>query len=145
MVESQELGWSWKEENLHYLRKSLQNTEWEQHNTDDSFRWPCHRSGYLTRQPRFQLRLSHVHRSALGQVSYEYFGFPAKHSFNRLLYNHHQGWHNRPMNGRSNKELCSTPTSLIKQGQSVREIKHEILLIRTTISSHSVARLHIFT
>jgi hypothetical protein len=60
-----------------------------------------------------------VDETALGQVFFEYFGSPANHhstSFSNITIT--QGWHNRPIGGRSAEwtQLNSAPyyTNLIK-------------------------------
>jgi hypothetical protein len=50
-------------------------------------------AGFPPRRPWFEARLSHVgfvvDEVALGQVFSEYFGFPYKFSYHRLLHIHH--------------------------------------------------------
>jgi hypothetical protein len=52
-----------------------------------------------------------VDKAALGQVSSEYFGFPAIHSTNFSIIIIIRGLHNRPIDGRSAEwtQLNSTP------------------------------------
>jgi hypothetical protein len=38
-----------------------------------------------------------VDKAALGQVLYEYFGFPANHSTNFSIITIIRGWHNKPL------------------------------------------------
>jgi hypothetical protein len=52
-----------------------------------------------------------VDKAALGQVFFEYFGFPCQ-TFHQILHHHnHPGWHKGPISGRSAEwiQLDSTP------------------------------------
>jgi hypothetical protein len=67
-----------------------------------------------------------VDKMALGQVFSEYFAFPCKFSFHRLLHNHHHhlvwGWYNRPNSGRSTSELSLTPPHETKKKKKLLSV-----------------------
>jgi hypothetical protein len=67
-----------------------------------------------TTASRFRVRAEHVgfvvDKAALGEVFFEYFGFPANHSTNFSIIIITRGWHNRPIGGRSAEWTGVDPT-----------------------------------